>query len=47
MNTNVIVCIKVSSFVHVAIKMCMCESGETRTFIHICSESILFDSFEF
>ncbi len=27
-NTNVIVCIKVSSFVHVAIKMCMCESGD-------------------
>ncbi len=38
MNTNVIVCIKVSSFVHVAIKMCICESGDT--FIHISSESI-------
>ncbi len=46
-NTNVIVCIKVSSFVHVAIKMCICESGDTRAFIHISSESILFDSFEF
>ncbi len=44
-NTNVIVCIKVSSFVHVAIKMCICESGDTRAFIHISSESILFDSF--
>ncbi len=46
-NTNVIVCIKVSSFVHVAIKMCICESGDMRAFIHISSESILFDSFEF
>ncbi len=32
---------------HVAIKMCICESGDTRAFIHISSESILFDSFEF
>ncbi len=47
MNTNVIVCIKVSSLVHVAIKMCICESGDTCAFIHISSESILFDSFEF
>ncbi len=46
MNTNVIVCIKVS-FVHVVIQMCICESGDTRAFIHISSESILFDSFEF
>ncbi len=46
-NTNVIVYIKISSVVHVAIKMCICESGGTRAFIHISSESILFDSFEF
>ncbi len=47
MNTNVIVCFKVSSFVYVAIQMCICGSGDTRAFIHISSESILFDSFEF